>query len=185
MKDFRLSKTFKPYREIASVPTFDDNGRLVTKTLHYSWRTGYMSQEYKARLFHTAQESLVPGSSDTQKQLSDMANYLTTINVENYAWMVGSDIHQDPEEIQKAMQRMQSPEDSPYDPIHQQAAIRYRRFGNSALRLVRVPTMQHDGVYDPVRLPISVEVESSKGPEMLFGFSETVIRTLYPLPADR
>jgi hypothetical protein len=182
MKEFRQSKTFKPYRTIAPLPVISESGQLEIKTLHYSWRMGYMSQNYKADLFRTARGSLEPGNEDSARKLSDMANYLTTINVEDFSWMVGSDIHKDPEIVQRAMQRMQSPEDEPHDAIHQRDAIRYSRFGNSMLQLVRVPTAEHDSTYNPMQLPMSLEIECNRGPEMLWGTSETIIRTIYPLP---
>jgi len=76
---------------------------------------------------------------------------------------------------------MYSP-DHPYDSISHADAIRYSRFGRSSLRLARVPTME-DATYDAAKLPVSLEIESAPGPEMILGFSETTIRTIYPLLA--
>lgn len=140
-----------------------------------------MSQAFKAKFLGAAQETLEPdNNNDAAARLSTMANYLTTINVEDFSWIVGSRIQQDPEEIQRAMERMSTP-DHQYDSISHTNAIRYSRFGRSSLQLVRVPTIE-DETHNTAQLPVSVEIRSNPGPEMLLGFSETTITTIYPLP---
>ncbi len=182
MQDFRQSKTFKPLRQIAPVPVFK-GGEITTELQHFYWRTGYMSQRYKAELFGTANASLEAGNTAAAEKLSVLANYLASLSVDNLSWMVGSHLHQDAPEIQAAMERMAVAGGVPYDPIHQVAAIRYARFGRSSLTLVRVPTIEDFTTPDGQDLPISVKVKSSPGPEMLLGFSETSITINYPLPA--
>jgi len=179
MKDFRQSKTFPPYRTVAPLPFLDERGRMTMETTDYSFRYGYMSQRFKARLFNTAQATLESGNEDAANRLSTIANYLTTINVEDFTWLVGSHVRQAPEEIQRAMEQFSTP-DHPYDPISSADAIQYSRFGRSTLQLVRVPTIE-DQAHDASQLPVSVEIRSNPGPEMLLGFSETTITTTYPL----
>lgn len=182
MQDFRQSKTFKPTRQIAAVPVFKD-GKITTELQHTYWRTGYMSQRYKAELFGTANASLEADNTVASKKLNLMANYLTSLSVDNLSWMVGSELHQDAAEIQAAMEQMAVAGEVPYDPIHQADAIRYARFGRSSLTLVRVPTVEDLTAPDGLDLPISVKVKSNPGPEMLLGFSEASIIVNYPLPA--
>ncbi len=183
MRDFRESKTFRPYRTVAAVPVLR-NGQITTELQHYSWCMGYMSQGYKAKLFLTARASLEPGGGDSAEKLSAMANYLTSMGVENFSWMVGSNIQRSAPAVEHAMERLYAYGDEDYDPIHQEDALHYARFGRSMLRLVRIPTAE-DALINDVALPISLEVKSDPGPEMLFGFSETTITTIYPLPLNQ
>ncbi|HKR81606.1 MAG TPA: hypothetical protein VJR27_01250 [Candidatus Saccharimonadales bacterium] len=179
---FRQSPTFEPYYHVGELPFVDEHGVLTTRPANYSLQFGSMREHYTRKLFKAAKESLQPDSYDARRQLSNMASYLTDINVAKYDWIVGTHVPRTPNT--EAHLKRTRPEESEGNDIEQFNTLVYSRFGRGILKLARVPIMDETGPLYPPNLPLGAEIKVYRGIETVLGFSECAITTFYPLPPE-
>jgi|GEM_PF-4759563 len=183
---FRQSKTFPPTRQLGSLPCVNTKGEIDSGVFNYGFRFGYLDLDYKKKLFETAQATLQPDApEEVHHQLNEMTNDLCSFGVYDFNWAVSTKVARSHPDIQRAMDRMREPDEAPDDGINQLSLLCYSRFGHSALHLARIPGNFADEIrLDPNELPVSMELTTNGGPEVLMWRNECSIRTYYPLPPE-